>query len=77
MTKSKSIWYNERMARKTENFSMRIEENTRLALTEIARRNDKTASAMVAHLVLKEAKRLGVAVGAMPVKNDKTESRGG
>lgn len=58
------------MARKTENFSMRIEERTRLALAEIARLNDKTSSAMVAFLVLKEAKRLGVKVGASAIKKD-------
>jgi hypothetical protein len=58
------------MTRKTENFSMRIEERTRLALAEIARLNDKTSSAMVAFLVLKEAKRLGVKVGASAIKKD-------
>lgn len=71
------IGYNGQMARKTENFSMRIEENTRLALAEISRISDKTSSAMVAFLVLKEAKRLGVKVGNKPVKNDKTENNNG
>jgi hypothetical protein len=58
------------MAQKTQHFSMRIEEGTRLALMEIARLSDRTASATVAQLVLKEAKRLGVKVGGKIANKD-------
>ncbi|ARV20817.1 hypothetical protein AEP_03900 [Curvibacter sp. AEP1-3] len=64
------------MAQKDKYFSMRIEDGTRQALAEIAARSNKTASAMVAHLVLKEAKRLGVKVGAEPANNDKKKENG-
>lgn len=48
------------MAQKDKYFSMRIEDGTRQALAEIAEKTGRTSSAMVAYLVLKEAKRLGI-----------------
>lgn len=61
---------------KEKYFSMRIEDDTLETLKAIAKASKRTSSGMVAYLVLKEAKRLGVKVGTEPANNDNKKEHG-